>query len=258
MSSDGTVTAVERAFLLVERLAEGPSGKGVLQLAKEAGLPPSTAHRMLYTLSSAGYVRQDGGSYRLTGKLLDLGSRAVTGRDLRRDSIPFLTRLREETGESAHLVVLDGGTGLTVESVLSEARNLVDSRVGERSPLHCTAVGKCLIAFLPDLEGFLSGLELTRFTEHTICTAAGMMVELDRVRETGCAFDWEENELGIRCVAAPVYNSAGAVVASIGISGPAMRIADEDRRRLAEIVIETGAGLSRAVGFSGTEGRDDR
>lgn len=249
-----TINAVERTFKLIECLSENPAGKRVLQLAAESGLPPSTAHRVLQTLARAGYVSQDpdNGPYKLTGRLLDVASRAVTGRPLRVEARRYLERLRDLTGESAHLTVLDGKEAITVESVLSNERNLIDCRVGERPPLHCTAVGKCLIAFKPQnkLEEIISTLELVRFTDHTICTVAGLKDDLARVREVGYALDWDENEFGVRCIAAPVRDASGDVIASIGVSGPAIRITDDKRDFLAAHVSSVATDISRDLGWT--------
>jgi len=249
------IQSVERALRLLEHLSENHGGKRLVQLAQESGLPPSTVHRALQTLSVAGYVCQDStaGLYRLTGKLLDIASRAIAGRDLRAEALPQLKTLRDLTGESSHLVVLDSDRAVTVESVLSSERNLVDCPVGERVPLHCTAVGKCLIAFLGSdgLESTLSQLELTRSTANTICTVSGLRDDLASVRELGYAVDWEENEVGIRCVAAPVRGASGDVVAAVGISGPATRITEKSRNGLADHVVSVALAISRAIGYAG-------
>ncbi len=255
MSSEtaGTINSVRRAFQLIEHLSEDSSGKRILQLAEESGLPPSTVHRVLRTLSGAGYVRQDrdGGRYRLTGKLLDVASRGVAGRTLRAEALPHLSQLRDATGESSHLTVLDGGEPLTVESVLSAERILIDTRVGERPLLYCTAVGKCLIAFVDrdKLEEVLSSLDLERLTEHTISTVSGLRDELANVRKLGYAVDWEENEIGVRCIGAPVRDVSGTVVASVGISGPAARIAHDKREHLARSVVAAAMDISLGIGY---------
>jgi DNA-binding IclR family transcriptional regulator len=247
----GNINAVQRTFQIIEKLSENSSGKGVLQLADETGLPASTAHRILQTLLHAGYVRQstDTGIYRLTGKMLDIGSRAVIGQDLRAEALPVLRRLREATGESSHLVVLDGNQALTVEAVLSSERCLVDCRVGERVPVHCTAVGKVLTAFRPDVDDFISNIEMPRFTECTICTVAGLRDDLERVRKLGYALDWEENELGIRCIASPIRNADCDVVAAVGISGPSNRVTDAARDELVEKLVHVARDLSQIMGY---------
>jgi len=258
----GGIQAVERALRLLECLSADPSGKRLSQLAEEAELAPSTAHRVLQTLVRAGYVSQDSrdGRYRLTGKLLDVASRIAIGKDLRVQALPHLRRLRDLTGESSHLAVLDGDQALTVESVLSTERNLVDCRVGERAPLHCTAVGKCLIAFLPPdkLEERLSTLELTRFTEHTICTVVGLQENLAEARQKGYATDWDENEIGVRCIAAPVRDAYGEVIAAAGISGPATRITRQGVNELAAHVLDAAWEISRVAGYAEPRGAKRR
>lgn len=248
-----SINVLQRAFQLIERLSEDSGGKRILQLAEDSGLPPSTAHRILQTLACMGYVRQDPSNsvYRLTGKLLEIGSRAMVGRSLREESLPHLRKLRELTGESVHLSVLDGDKALTVEVLLSEERNLIDNRIGQREPVHCTAVGKCLVAHLPYLQDFLPRLELARFTDNTMCTVSALNEELVRVREQGYALDWEENEVGIRCIAAPVRDASGTVVASSGISGPAVRVTEEKCDELISHVVAVARDISLAAGWGG-------
>lgn len=249
-----SIQAVERALRLVELLADNGMGRRLADLSEESGLAPSTTHRALQTLTKVGYVCQDNGSglYRLTGKLLEVASRGVGGRLLRREALPHLERLKGLTRESLHLVVREDRRVLTVEAVLSEERNLVACKVGETAPLHCTAVGKVLMAFIPEeeLHGFILSLEMPRLTDNTICTVSGLESELARVREQGYAVDWEENEIGVRCIAAPVRDISGNVVAAVGISGPTTRVTDAKRAELAGHIVAIAGDISRSIGYS--------
>jgi DNA-binding IclR family transcriptional regulator len=251
------VQAVGRALRLIERLADDPSGRRLADLAVESELAPSTTHRALQTLAKAGFVSQDPGTglYRLTGKLLEIASRGVGGRSLRDEAAPCLQRLRELTGESSHLAVREGNSVLTIEVVLSEERNMVTSCVGEREALYCTAVGKVLLAFMPEeqLENSILNLEMPRLTDNTICTAAALRNDMTLVRKRGYALDWEENETGIRCIAAPVRDMTGDVIASVGITGPAIRITDDKLGELAAHVMRIAGELSTAIGYSGMD-----
>lgn len=249
-----TINAVERTLRVIERLAEDPEGKGLVQLAGETDLPPSTAHRVLHTLCKAGYAAQEkaSGRYRLTAKLLEVSRQGVVSRSLREAALAPLSHLRDETRESAHLAVLDQGLVVTVESFMSTERNLIECRVGERMPVHCSSVGKCLLAYLSEtaLSRLFGEITLTRHTPHTLCDTEGLQQDLATVRARGYALDWDEHEVGIRCMAAPVRDAAGKVVAAAGISGPSARITEETLPRLAQAVIDAADAISRAIGAS--------
>lgn len=247
-----TIKAVQRTFRLIEALAEDAEGKGILQLAKDTGLPASTVHRMLHTLSDVGYITQarSNDQYRLTTKLLEVASRAVVGPGLKAVAAARLPQLRDATRESTHLAVLEGRQVVTIDSYLSLERNLVDCHVGEQLSLHSSSVGKVLLAHLPSakLDSLLDQLELKRYTPHTLCTRAEVRAELDRVQSQGYALDLDEVEIGIRCIAAPVRDGSGAVVAAVGISGPSTRLTDERLKGLIEQVVAAARDISLALG----------
>lgn len=237
----------------MESLARSEDGSGILQLAEETGLPPSTVHRIMQTLIACGYVTQDdhNGRYRLTGKLLDVAGGALAGQDLKRKAAPIIEQLRDTTGESAHLAVLEGTEAVTILSFLSQARNLVDCPIGDRLPIHCSSVGKCLAAYLPEarLKSVLTQIELPRYTPNTICTVAQLQKNLEEGRKLGFFIDWDERDEGIRCVAAPVRNASGVVIAATGISGPSTRITDDRLEAVAKAVMGAADEMSAALTY---------
>lgn len=248
-----TIFSVERILGLMELLSEMPEGAGVLQIASASGLPPSTVHRMVRVLCAAGYARQDHQTdrYLLTPKLFEIGSRVVDRMDLRTVGAGHLRQLRAETSETAHLCILDGLSALCIDSAVTTSRNRIESPIGHRDPLHSTAVGKAFLAFsTPEVAAdLISRLELSRFTVHTLCAPGELKEDLQRSRERGYALDWDENELGARCIGAPVFNHTGELVAAIGISGPSVRITDARRDALARCVIGAAEGFSKDLGY---------
>ncbi len=255
MMTENIVHSVQRAFSLIEAISDDAAGKGVLQLAEETQLPPSTVHRALRTLCRIGYVAQETRSerYRLTGKLLAVAAHGLTGKNVRMEAARFLPGLRDATRESAYVAVLDGMEAVTVEAFPSPHRNLVECRLGERHPLHCTAAGKCLLAFQQQdqLENMLARMELVRCTPYTLCSVAELRRHLEQVRQAGCALDWDEREEGIRCIAAPVRDASGVVAAAIGISGPNTRLKEENLPELTAQVTGSAREFSHALGCLG-------
>ena len=223
-----TIYSVERVLGLMEILSEHPDGAGIAQIANASGLPPSTVHRMLRVLCAAGYTRQDCESdrYMLTPRLFEIGGRVVDRLDLRSVGGAYLRQLRADTSETAHLCILDGLSALCIDSAVSANRNRIDSPVGHRDPLHSTAVGTAFLGFAKPEEAaeMISRLDLPRYTPNTICTPGELKQDLQVVRDRGYALDWDENELGVRCIGAPVLDHTGEVVAALGISGPSVRI----------------------------------
>lgn len=145
------VQSVERALKILERVAEYPDGMGVIELAKKMNLPPSTVHRFLFTLMKNGYIKQEMSTerYKIGYKILELARKTLGSQNLRSIALPYLKNLKEKTGETAHIVVLDGESGICIESVESSENNRTCSPVGTKNPLYCTAVGKVLLAYLP-------------------------------------------------------------------------------------------------------------
>jgi IclR family acetate operon transcriptional repressor len=171
-------------------------------------------------------------------------SRSVLGRlPLREAAKPYLHQLMERTGECAHLAIPAQGKALYIDQVESPATLRVNAQVGTMNPLHCTALGKALLAF-GDLE---LPFDLTSFTPRTITDPEMLRRHLNEVRQHGYAVDDEEFDIGVRCIAVPVFDFRGKAVGAIGISGPATRMTPERLPALAETVVETGKTLSERM-----------
>jgi DNA-binding IclR family transcriptional regulator len=246
------VQVLDRTVGILQVLADARSSLGPAEIAQQLSLHKSTIHRLLASLERHGYIRRQpgNGKYGLGLKLFELGSRAVAGLDLREYAQPVLERLMMQTGETAHLCVMDGGQMISV--AIAESRRTVrtPATVGRRSPLHCTAVGKAMLAFLPEpaLLAVLKQHPLRKYTSRTLVTRAALVAELGRIRTRGYAIDDEEIEEGLRCVGAPVRNYSGAVVASLSIAGPAFRLSRSRIPQLAEAVVDAAERLSADLG----------
>ena len=225
-SRSGGVQSVERAFLLLESMAEAGGLVGLSQLAAMSGLPLPTIHRLIRTLVALGYVRQEPSrEYALGPQLLRLGGSASQLMGVWAN--PHLVRLVDAVGESANLAGLDGSDVVYLAQSPGRHAMRMFTEVGRRVSPHCTAVGKALLARLPDAKvaDLLSRIELVAHTPHTITDVGHYLRALDRVRQRGYAIDEGEQELGVRCVA--VALEGGPVSAALSISGPTTRMTDE-------------------------------
>ena len=201
---------------------------GIGEMARQLELHRSTASRLAATLAAAGYLEPaDGpGRYRLATKLVTLGEVARSGADVRRAALEALRELVAEVGETGHLAILEGTDAVTVGLVDGWHTVRMHSWVGKRSPAHCSSTGKALLAGLTagQLRERYPRPELEGRTAHTITDRDRLEEQLARIRESGYAVDLEELEEGLSCVAAPVLDRSGAVVAGISLSGPTARI----------------------------------
>lgn len=249
------VHSVVKAFGLLETITSGAAaGLSLSELSKRNDLHPSTAHRLIQTLVAIGYVRQDPATRRyLPGpRVLALGQAAPPHRHdgLNRAAAPVLRRLAEQVGETVNLYVLDGGEVVHLAQSEGPSAIRMFTEVGTRLPAYCTASGKVLLANLPPpaLGGLLGRLTLAPRTPNTIVDVDDLLVELDRIRRRGYAVDDEEQEIGIRCVAAAVRGPAGDAVAAISISGPTGRVNVHHIADLAQSVRGAAAELGRGLG----------
>jgi DNA-binding IclR family transcriptional regulator len=251
------VQAIARAALILDTLGQKPQGVSLRELSAEVALPKGTTHRLLSSLAYFGYVRQDltTRDYLLGFRLVELGNRLLNQLDLRTEAKPLLLELGRRVKETVHLVILDQNEVLYIDKVESDENPgglRMASRIGSRTQAHSCAVGKMLLADLSEdqLDEYITQQGLPKLTERTLTDPAQLKEHLKAVRKRGYAVDDEENEQGIRCVAAPIRNESGRVIAATSISGPAIRITRERiRDTLQREIMETAASISNRLGF---------
>jgi DNA-binding IclR family transcriptional regulator len=247
------VDAAAKALSLLDAFSLETPALTLAELMERTALPRATAFRLLATLEQCGYVTKDGGAYRLGFKLFALGNIVAEGLDLRREGRRHLDALRDATGETVQLAVLEDWQIVHLDRSLSHqavAYNV--SRVGAILPAYCTALGKALLAFEGEdmVYAWASTQELRRMTVNTITTVDGLLGELRRVRERGYSIDEEERELGVRCVGAPVLDHEGRPIAAISLGAPTGRLPRNlEGSSIAMQVVATAQALSREMGY---------
>lgn len=222
----GGVQSIERAFGLLESMADAGGLVGLSRLAAVSGLPLPTIHRLVRTLVALGYVRQEPSrEYALGPRLIRLGDSASSLIGVW--AKPYLARLVDAVGESANLAMLDGSEVVYVAQAPGRHAMRMFTEVGRRVSPHCTAVGKALLARMGDAQvtDLLSRTDLVQHTEHTLTDPGAYLRELRRVRERGYATDDGELELGVRCVAVALDGGPGRT--ALSLSGPSTRMTDD-------------------------------
>jgi DNA-binding IclR family transcriptional regulator len=225
---------------------------GVSEISRALGLKKATTHRLLASLRRRDFVAQDPVTrrYRLGIKLWELGSRATSQVAWVDRAKPFLQELTDQTGETTHLAVLDDGEVLYIDKVETTRSLRMPSQVGRRLPAHCTGVGKALLAHLPhvDVTSIMARRGMPAHTPRTITDLAALEADLKDVRARGYSIDDEEIEEGLRCIAAPVRDHSGRVVAAVSIAGPASRLPDRELARQGAVVLAGARAISTALG----------
>ena len=240
------IQSLARGLQILDKVIESGRSVGITEIAAELGIDKSSASRLVRTLVNYRYLLPEPGTRRYVSgtRLLHIGWQMMNRSAICEKARPLLQWLVETTGECAHTAVYAEGKALVIDDVEAQNTLRVSGRTGRMIPLHCTAVGKGLIAFgdfpLPDV--------LSSHTARTITDLSQLRDHLAACRDQGFALDDEEYDEGIRCVAAPVYNAMGQVMAAIGVSGPAVRMTDERIHHHAECVKQAARELSVRLG----------
>jgi len=248
------VQSVERVIALLDALGEAGRPLTVRELSAAVRLPRPTVYRLLSTLQRHGLAAGADGGFTVGSHVLWLAGRRLNQIELRGAGRPLLRDLRDQTGETVHLAVMEQGQVVYIEKVEPPGPLRMASTVGAIMPAHCTALGKAMLAFLPveQVRGILRTRGLSRRTANTITEPSRLLEQLATVRARGYAVDNGENEDGIRCVGAPIMDHRGQVAGAISLSGANARVTLERARRdLGPRVRETARRLSRAIGWDG-------
>ena len=224
----------------------------LFEISERLGLPKSTAHNILRTLASRGYIeRLDNDQYALGPALIPLARAVRLNVELRDCAAAILRELADDAGCTVYLVAPDHDRALYIFAVESAQRLLARTSVGMREPLYCTAVGKAILAFMPaeQAEAVIDSIELSPFTEATITDPDTLRKEIAEVRSRGYAVDCSEHEPGIYCVGAPIFNAAGVLIAACSVSGPDPDIVGKRCPELSVQIMSTAEEISRRTGY---------
>jgi DNA-binding IclR family transcriptional regulator len=248
----GLIGSLLHGLQILDMFEHGRPEIGIGEMAEQLGLHRSTTSRLAATLAAAGYLQPAGepGRYRLSGRLTALGELAAAEADVRRTALPYLQNLVQELGETGHLGILEGTEAVTIGVVDGWQSVRMHSWVGKRSPAHCSSMGKALLAGLSPAEfaARYPGRRLEARTDRTITDTRELTRHLAEVRDRGYAVDRQELEPHLCCVAGPVFDRTGTVVASISVSGPDSRIDDTTIPAIAVAVCRAAAQISARLG----------
>lgn len=243
-----SVPALERGLAILELVAKSRSGLTFSHLARSLEYPASSIHCLLLTLERQGYLHRSEttGRYMCGMKLVRIANQALNGITLRDKAAPLLRDLCARTGLTVHLAIREGNDVMLIAKVASIGGQHVSTWIGKHVDVHCTSMGKCLIAYLPEAEidEVIREHGLLRHNENTIASAKKLKQELERTRSRGYAVDDQEEELGMCCLGAPVFDANGSVVAAVSVSGTTTEIDLESCRALVDAVQETAAAIA--------------
>lgn len=245
--------AVEKAFAVLELISRREQGARMVDVVDQLELPKSSAFVLLTSLEQLGYLTRDtAGHYRLTSRMFELGVRAMRNLDVTDVSVPHLEKLRDTTAMTVHLAGRDHSSVIYLHKIDGPGFVRFDTYVGKRASIHLTAVGKALAAFLPndEIDRIADDLDFSRGTGKSMKSARALKMNLKKIRERGYAMDDEEEEPGVRCVAAPIRDHRGEVVASVGTVGLAHDLSGATLDRVSAAVIETANAISAQLGLA--------
>ncbi len=253
VSSDSPSVAVERALAILEAVAQLPEGLSNAEISRKLQIPKSSASYILRTLVRQAYLNRDSetGKYRVGLKILSLSRGALSGLDVREVALPIMRHLTEKTGLTCHLAILDGPEAVYIEKVEAPGFIRMDTWVGRRMRVHATSVGKALVAYIPvgKLEKMVAEAGMEKRTSKTITTLPRLLKELEKVRAQGYAVDDEENNMGARCLGAPVFNQSGGIEASLGLSGTINQVNAHTMPRIVEALKDAARHVSMQLGY---------
>lgn len=252
--SEYIIQAVSHALDLLEQFHDDVDELGVTELSKRLKLHKNNVFRLLATLESRGYIEQNKATenYRLGLKALELGQTFIKQMGLLRQAKPILEQMVEESNETSYVAIYKENHIVYLDVVETNLTVRVVSRVGSRLPAYCTASGKVHMAQMTEeeLDDLLAHIKFVQHTPTTITTAEAMRAELSKVREQGYAFDDEELDLGVRCIAAPIKDYTRRIVGAISISGPTMRVSNARiESELVPLVLKASEELSTRLGY---------
>lgn len=250
------IQSVERSLIMLEILSVNPKGIGITELANQLHIAKSTTHRLLSTLMNRGFVVQDEETknYTLGMKIIELSSLILEDMNIRSIAKNNLEALGKQINEVVHLCIHENGEVVYIDKFESDQTIRMHSRIGKRGMMHSTGVGKVILSGMSDeqVRTIIKKKGMPAKTHRTITDEEILLKRLNKIRRLGYEIDDIENEEGIRCVAAPIYDFRGKVIAAFSISGPENRMRlDRIKHELVDSVLDTSKKISKKIGYTG-------
>lgn len=224
-------TSVEKAFNILDCFTTDITELGVTEIAQLMDTNKSAVYRMLATMEALNVIQQnpENGKYRLGLKLFELGQKVAINKNFIAKARPYMEDLVQRAGETAHLAIYQNQKVYFLDKVVGRHDLQINSQIGSEKPIYCTGLGKIMLAFAePDYIRVIKNLHIEAVTKNTITNKQQLIAEVEHIKQQGFALDMEENEIGLICVAVPVFNNRGKFIAAISTSGPSARFNEDE------------------------------
>lgn len=224
-------TSVEKAFNILDCFTTNITELGVTEIAQLMDTNKSAVYRMLATMEALNVIQQnpENGKYRLGLKLFELGQKVAINKNFIAKARPHMEDLVQRAGETAHLAIYQNQKVYFLDKVVGRHDLQINSQIGSEKPIYCTGLGKIMLAFAePDYKRVIKNLHIEAVTKNTIINKQQLVAEIEQIKKQGFALDMEENEIGLICVAVPVFNNQGKFIAAISTSGPSARFNEDE------------------------------
>ena len=250
--SGRNLKSLQKAINILNYLAK-EGCKGITEISKEFDMSKSSVYNILNTFADNGWVKKNESTekYQLSLRLFELGNIVRSGFKLREIALPHMKELVEKTDETVHLTIMDEGEIVYVESVQPDDKLAMSSVIGRRAHMHCTGVGKAILAFQPEevIDKIIAEKGLPRFTPNTITDKEKLKRHLNKIRKKGYSIDNIEHEYGVKCVGAPIRNENGVVFSSMSITGPSPRFPEEKIEEYSVELLKATNEISKKLGW---------
>nr|WP_278434452.1 IclR family transcriptional regulator [Brucella anthropi] len=249
--SDENLKSLMKIMRVLECFSVNDRALSLAEICDKTGFPRSTTHRLMASLREVGFLDQDRerDKYRLGLKLFELGNIVLMNLDLHREARPIVESLKRMSGQMVHLAIFDGLSAVVIHRADPSPDHAPTSTSIENAPVHCTSVGKAILAWQSDaVVQKVIDAGLRYYTEATITTGPALLEEMEQIRKRGYAIDDGEHQPGLRCVGAPIRNQSGEVIAGISVSGPSWQINMTDVEELSKVVMHHANLIGQRIG----------
>jgi DNA-binding IclR family transcriptional regulator len=251
LSAPGSSKSLQKALRILLHMGQGGPDRGIAALASELSLNKTTVYRLLCAMEKFGLVERlpGGENYRLGLKLHELGTHAIESRSLRTEAHPFLVELAQKSGESVHLAIPGPRGAVCLDHVESKTMFLMRTPIGSTFELHCSAIGKAVVAFLPaqEIDALLLTQKFSKYTPYTRVRMSEIRQDLREVVQRGYAMDRQETEVGINCIAVPLPLPLARGSGAVGMSGPTNRFKGKELKEKIAMNKETVARIAERL-----------